>query len=673
MTTPVMLLGTALLFWGWQTGYLIHGVAMAAVLEGSRLVRLRWDFSLKDFSRITDLCTLLVLGFVVYQFAAETQFMGRWIPMAIFPLLAAQAYSTKQQIDLGALFYLIRRKEKRKTITPQKRRMVDISYHAFALIVIGASAANNRTPVFYIAMVVLVFWALWPLRSKRYGITAWALLLATTALMGWCGQIGLHYLQLRIEDKIIQWLVRDDLYDDSLRTDTAIGDIGKVKLHDQIIMRVTPEGSFSPSPHYRQACYNIYRDGSWYARWAKFSPVAQVDPAGTWHVADTRGGGGRAVWISARLRKGKGLLALPDGVEFIDALPVLKMERNQYGALRVSGGPDFVHFRVAYQDEPAGSSPHTKADLDISPADRAVIDGVADQLGLKRLPREEVSAAIHDYFQTFRYSLIQDLAEEETPPLENFLLRTKAGHCEFFATATVLLLRAAGIPARYATGYVVSEYSLLEKRFIVRARHAHAWALAHVDNTWQIADNTPSVWMDIEQKQTSVFQPLLDMGNWFNYLFGRWRSKQRTEAFGWVIWVSVALAGVLAWRVIRRKRTKTIKERKSIRKSETAHRGQESSFSRIEVHLRDRFGFERYPWEPHSQWIDRMAAAGVSPTALDSLKVLLVMHYRQCFHPSGLNTEESAKMATGVTEWIETFSSKNLFIGSVGKKARDID
>ncbi|MBT8330725.1 MAG: transglutaminase-like domain-containing protein, partial [Deltaproteobacteria bacterium] len=39
--------------------------------------------------------------------------------------------------------------------------------------------------------------------------------------------------------------------------------------------------------------------------------------------------------------------------------------------------------------------------------------------------------------------------------IENFLTRSRSGHCEYFATATVLLLRQAGIPARYARGYSV--------------------------------------------------------------------------------------------------------------------------------------------------------------------------------------------------------------------------
>ena len=38
-------------------------------------------------------------------------------------------------------------------------------------------------------------------------------------------------------------------------------------------------------------------------------------------------------------------------------------------------------------------------------------------------------------------------------PIETFLFETRAGHCEFFASAMVLMLRSVGIPARVAVGF----------------------------------------------------------------------------------------------------------------------------------------------------------------------------------------------------------------------------
>src|SRR5207237_9041036 len=51
---PPGLLGAALVFWGWQTGFLAVGVVMATLVEGRHLVRSRRDLSRADFNRASD-------------------------------------------------------------------------------------------------------------------------------------------------------------------------------------------------------------------------------------------------------------------------------------------------------------------------------------------------------------------------------------------------------------------------------------------------------------------------------------------------------------------------------------------------------------------------------------------------------------------------------------------
>ena len=70
MKTPPLLLAAALLLWGWQTGFWFVAILLAALLEGSRLVRARWDFSQADFNRIWNLCGLLFAGAAIYVFAS---------------------------------------------------------------------------------------------------------------------------------------------------------------------------------------------------------------------------------------------------------------------------------------------------------------------------------------------------------------------------------------------------------------------------------------------------------------------------------------------------------------------------------------------------------------------------------------------------------------------------
>ena len=66
----------------------------------------------------------------------------------------------------------------------------------------------------------------------------------------------------------------------------------------------------------------------------------------------------------------------------------------------------------------------------------------------------------------------------------------RRGHCQYFATATALLLRRAGHPARCVAGFASQEYD--ERGVVFRGLHAHAWVevMGH-DNRWHRQDPTP--------------------------------------------------------------------------------------------------------------------------------------------------------------------------------------
>lgn len=98
------------------------------------------------------------------------------------------------------------------------------------------------------------------------------------------------------------------------------------------------------------------------------------------------------------------------------------------------------------------------------------------------------------FFSDFEYSL-----KPETPegmhPVEAFLTKTHKGHCEYFASSLVLLLRAQGIPARIATGFYTTEWSPEAQVYTVRQSDAHAWAEVWLDGYgWLTLDPTPPDW-----------------------------------------------------------------------------------------------------------------------------------------------------------------------------------
>ncbi|MBT0961495.1 transglutaminase TgpA family protein [Denitromonas iodatirespirans] len=57
-----------------------------------------------------------------------------------------------------------------------------------------------------------------------------------------------------------------------------------------------------------------------------------------------------------------------------------------------------------------------------------------------------------------------------------FLFDTRQGFCEHFASAFVVLMRAAGVPARVVTGYQGGEINPFDNTLVVRQSDAHAWA-----------------------------------------------------------------------------------------------------------------------------------------------------------------------------------------------------
>ena len=87
----------------------------------------------------------------------------------------------------------------------------------------------------------------------------------------------------------------------------------------------------------------------------------------------------------------------------------------------------------------------------------------------------------------------------KTDPIEDFLLTTKAGHCQRFASALALALRSVGVPATFVLGFRGGE-NLGDGRYLVRQDDAHAWVEVLVprptpaDGLGQVFDPPDRVW-----------------------------------------------------------------------------------------------------------------------------------------------------------------------------------
>lgn len=110
----------------------------------------------------------------------------------------------------------------------------------------------------------------------------------------------------------------------------------------------------------------------------------------------------------------------------------------------------------------------------------------------------------------FDYSLKMDIVDPSVDPVEDFLMNRKAGHCEYFASAMVIMLRGIGVPARVISGFMGGDYDSSRDLFQVRQLHAHTWVEAFLDGRWVSFDPTPASRSESVQElgNVSSFQSL---------------------------------------------------------------------------------------------------------------------------------------------------------------------
>lgn len=110
--------------------------------------------------------------------------------------------------------------------------------------------------------------------------------------------------------------------------------------------------------------------------------------------------------------------------------------------------------------------------------------------------RIEKVRKVYEWLQAnFEYTLDQPQSARVAngaDPLEGFLFDTKAGHCEYFATAMAVLLREAGVPTRNVNGFYGAHYNDVGEFYVVRQADAHSWVEVYFDEYgWVTFDPTP--------------------------------------------------------------------------------------------------------------------------------------------------------------------------------------
>ena len=295
----------------------------------------------------------------------------------------------------------------------------------------------------------------------------------------------------------------------------SLGGHGLLRDNPKVVMRVETPGTTPPlGLRFRGIAFDHYQRGQWVRSRAQVErPLAHTQGL---HILDGDGGAaGRQAALHTEIYlepleaqvlfvPGPGrLLAvqLPDSWVGAGQWPLQLGPEDEVLAKGRRGG---VHYAVytarTPQDQSAAAVPAT---AQLTPAELApylqlpgdlpkrIRDEARRIVGSAVTPRDK-ARAIESYLQkSFAYTT-QLFAPTHSEPLEDFLFDKRRGHCEYFATAMAVMLRAVDIPSRSVNGYLGGEWNEYGRYLVVRQQHAHSWVEGYIQGQgWVTYDPTP--------------------------------------------------------------------------------------------------------------------------------------------------------------------------------------
>src|SRR6266508_1333707 len=174
------------------------------------------------------------------------------------------------------------------------------------------------------------------------------------------------------------------------------------------------------------------------------------------------------------------------------------------------------------------------------------IDELAAEVTRGATTNVEIARRIEKYLSA-AYGYTLDLRRvEDGDPVADFLFNTRQGHCEYFASAMVLMLRSRRVPARLVNGFQTGEYNEAADVYTVRQSDAHSWVEVYFpgeghNGVWVAFDPTPptgrsvyggglAAWLRHRREAMEMF--------WLEHVVGFDANKQFSMAGAAQRWVS---------------------------------------------------------------------------------------------------------------------------------------
>jgi len=328
----------------------------------------------------------------------------------------------------------------------------------------------------------------------------------------------------------------------------TLGQIGTLKQDDGLVMRVRVEDGEPPRDlRWRGVALDEFTGNGW----KKSAQARQMDPIndrGGLYQVSTAESLHRLTTQTFFLEplETAVLFAAPRVVAIQGDLPFVRVDGEGSVQSRRHDFERIIYKAISDTNEPRAEDlrrdlrPYTAAyyrylqlpdnlDRRIGPLATAMI------LNADASNRYDAAKAIESQLQhDYGYSL--EMKAGGPDPLADFLFNVRVGHCEYFATAMVVLLRTHGIAARVVNGFLPGEYNEAAGAYTVRQSDAHSWVEVYFPETrsWVTFDPTPSAGR-VEPVRTGLVAQLQKYGEalellWFQYVVGYDKQEQRSLA-----------------------------------------------------------------------------------------------------------------------------------------------
>jgi protein-glutamine gamma-glutamyltransferase len=520
-------------------------LGLALVVESAHWLRFRWNFDQFACIRAWQVSILTAGAVAVFiwldgdRITILHRIIG-WLPALFLPMQFTQSFGLREAMPLSTFSFFARQRQLRNERLGLRDTSTRLNFGNiyFVCCLIGATLGpQSSSPFFLPGLLSLIAWLLLASRQTTWLSLAFAVAIAGSfAVAGQTMLTTLYQKTMRYHRGGDQGLRSPDA------VETAIGSLGEIKQSPEIKWRVSvPAGQ--PNPRLlRSANFNRYSSGKWknsegvgLGSRADFltldekpdgsdyyvfrSKEEQADPPASLPVFSMRGS------VEPETQ-----LPLPGNTASIRGFALDGVLHNSLGTIRITPKNSVIQGTVRWQHHPQLEDPPMKADNIIPPAEQQAVKSIAEELKLAELPTLEAKMdTIARWFsKEFEYTRYLSIRRETGPGFSSamsiFLTKVRKGHCEYFATSAALLLRASGVPTRYAIGYVVREKD--EDIYLVRGTHAHSWCRAWDEktSTWVDFDATPGNWLALEPSQKSAMQDFSDAYLKLREDFGLWRT-----------------------------------------------------------------------------------------------------------------------------------------------------